>query len=183
VVRPTGDTSASKLLSLILRHRPRDFGVTLAPDGWASVDVVLAALAAHGRPVNGEELRALVEASDKQRFALSEDGLRIRAQQGHSVPVELGHPAVSPPPRLFHGTVARNVPAIRAAGLVRGRRHHVHLSASVAEAEAVGGRRGRPIVVEVLAGEMAAAGHLFWLTPNGVWLADHVPPEFLIIPL
>jgi putative RNA 2'-phosphotransferase len=177
-----GDVSLSKLLSLILRHRPEDFGVTLTSDGWASVDAVLAAFAARGRPLDRARLHDLVRTSDKQRFALSDDGLRIRAHQGHSIAVDLGHPAAVPPPRLFHGTVARYLPAIRAAGLVRGRRHHVHLSASVTQAEIVGRRRGPPVIIEVRAAEMAAAGHAFVLTPNGVWLTDHVPPEYLIIP-
>jgi putative RNA 2'-phosphotransferase len=176
------DRSLSKLLSLMLRHRPQDFGVALTADGWAPVEAVLAALAARGRRVDRTQLAGLVAANDKQRFAFSDDGRRIRAHQGHSVRVELGHPAVAPPGRLFHGTVARYLPGIRVAGLVRGRRHHVHLSASAAQAQIVGRRRGEPVVVEVLAGDMAAAGHLFWLTPNGVWLTDHVPARFLIFP-
>ncbi len=175
-------TNVSKLLSLILRHRPQDFGVVLDAQGWTPVDALLAALAARGVAVTRPELQRLVLRSDKQRFALSPDGRQIRANQGHSVQVELGHQSADPPEILFHGTVARFLPSIRAAGLVRGRRHHVHLSASRQQATAVGGRRGAPVVVEVLAGRMRADGHVFLLSPNGVWLAERVPPEYLLFP-
>ena len=177
-----GPVTTSKLLSLMLRHRPADFGLVLASDGWTSVESVLGALAAQGCPLTKEGLAELVRASDKQRFALSEDGARIRANQGHTVEVDLGHAPAHPPERLFHGTVARFLPSIRAQGLLRGQRHHVHLSPSEQQAKVVGKRRGPPVVIEVLAGRMAAAGHVFLLTPNGVWLTDHVPPEFLVIP-
>jgi len=174
--------STSKLLSLILRHRPGDFGVGLDDEGWVGVEKLLAALAAHQCPLSRPELEALVRASDKQRFALSPDGARIRANQGHSVGVRLAHPQQEPPELLFHGTVARALPSIREAGLLRGRRHHVHLSASRQVAMTVGGRRGAPIVLEVLAARMYAVGHVFLLSPNGVWLTERVPPEFLVIP-
>jgi putative RNA 2'-phosphotransferase len=172
----------SKLISLILRHRPADFGVVLDAAGWTSVEALLAALARRGLTVTPAELHALVAGSDKQRFALSDDGTRIRAQQGHSVAVALDHPVGSPPPRLYHGTVASALASIRVQGLVRGRRHHVHLSGSREQAERVGARRGAPVVLEIRAGAMAAAGHVFLLTPNQVWLTAHVPPEFLVLP-
>ena len=179
---PSETVALSKLLSLILRHRPHDFGVTLDAEGWTAIDTLLAALAARGQEVSRAELLALVRSSDKQRFALSPDGQRIRANQGHTVRVSLDHEPQDPPELLFHGTVARFLPSIRARGLERGRRHHVHLSASRAQAETVGARRGRPVVLEVLAGRMRAAGHVFLLSPNGVWLAEHVPPDFLVVP-
>ena len=176
------DVPTSKLLSLMLRHRPHDFGIVLDDAGWADVAAVLVALASHRRPVNPQELIALVQTSDKQCFALSPDGKRIRANQGHSIPVRLDLGASQPPDRLFHGTVARFLPSIRAKGLLRGRRHHVHLSASREVADAVGRRRGPPVIVEILAGRMADAGLVFLRTANGVWLTDHVPTEFLIFP-
>jgi putative RNA 2'-phosphotransferase len=174
--------ATSKLVSLILRHRPQDFGVVLDAEGWVAVGELLAALAAHGHPLSRHELETLVAASDKQRFALSPDGARIRANQGHSVEVQLEHPRREPPELLFHGTVDRFLPSIRASGLVRGQRHHVHLSASRELAAIVGGRRGAPVVLEVLAGPMHAAGHVFLLSPNGVWLTERVPPEWIRIP-
>jgi putative RNA 2'-phosphotransferase len=176
------DVTISKMLSRMLRHRPRDFGITLDEAGWAHVDGVLAALDARGSPVTRDELLALVRANDKQRFALSPDGQRIRAQQGHSVDVDLGYAPADPPEVLYHGTVARFLPSIRQTGLERGGRHHVHLSSSREQAEKVGRRRGAPIVIVVLAGRMRAAGHEFLLTPNGVWLTEHVPAGFLVFP-
>jgi putative RNA 2'-phosphotransferase len=175
-------TSTSKLLSLVLRHRPQDFGVVLDAEGWTGVDDLLAALAARGTQVSRSELAELVSTNDKQRFALSPDGTRIRANQGHSVSVRLEHQPREPPDLLFHGTVARALPSIRTAGLLRGRRHHVHLSGSRELAAIVGGRRGPPVVLEVLAGRMHAAGHVFLLSPNGVWLTDRVPAAFLVLP-
>jgi putative RNA 2'-phosphotransferase len=180
--QPAERVRLSKLVSLVLRHRPQDFGVTLDPAGWTDIAQLLAGLAAHGHPVTRDDLLAVVQTSDKQRFAVSADGLRVRANQGHSVQVELQHAAAHPPDRLFHGTVARNLASIRKTGLSRGRRHHVHLSSLRPLAEIVGRRRGVPLILEVLAGRMAAAGHVFLLTPNGVWLTDRVPPEFLLFP-
>jgi len=169
---------ASKLLSLVLRHRPQDYGLALDPSGWVSIDALLAALPG---AMTAEELQEVVRTSDKQRFAISPDGTRIRAQQGHSVPVELGYDPAPPPEILFHGTVAKFLASIRKEGLARGKRHHVHLSETPETARDVGGRRGAPVIIRVRAAAMAASGYLFLRTPNGVWLTEHVPPGFLEI--
>lgn len=171
--------SISKHLSYVLRHAPGSIGITLDRAGWARVDALLEALARSGRPLERAELEALVWASDKQRFAFSADGTKIRANQGHSIDVELGYTPVPPPEVLYHGTVARFLPAIFERGLERGKRHHVHLSATPELAKLVGGRRGVPVVLEVAAARMAEAGHVFFRSANGVWLTSHVPPEFL----
>jgi putative RNA 2'-phosphotransferase len=180
--RTAEDVKTSKLLSLLLRHRPETGGIRLDAGGWANVDDLLAALGRAGRSIDRARLEQIVRASDKRRFAFSEDGRSIRAQQGHSVEVELGHAAAPPPAALYHGTVAEALPAIRREGLTRGTRHHVHLSADVESARAVGARRGVPIVIEIAAAAMAADGHVFFLSPNGVWLTDHVPPKYLSVP-
>ena len=172
----------SRRLSFVLRHRPDSIGLQLDAAGWVEVDTLLSALAQHGRSVPRSALQRCVDTNDKQRFELSTDGQRIRARQGHSVPVELGYTPVAPPPVLFHGTVPRVVERIRAEGLVPGRRHHVHLSADRATATTVGRRRGRPVILTVDAAAMAAAGHTFFRTDNGVWLTDAVPPPFLRLP-
>jgi putative RNA 2'-phosphotransferase len=174
--------NTSKLLSLILRHRPQDFGVTLDAQGWTSVEVLLEALAARGVALSRRELLALVRDNDKQRFAISPDRQRIRANQGHSVGVDLQHAQAEPPDILFHGTVARFLPSIRKGGLLKGRRHHVHLSATLEQAAVVGARRGASVILEVHAGRMHADGHVFQLSPNGVWLAEAVPPGYLVFP-
>lgn len=170
----------SKFLSLVLRHDPGRIGIVLDDAGWTDVAGLLAACAAHGVSITRDELAAVVASSDKQRFALSPDGERIRANQGHSVEVDLQLAPAQPPAMLFHGTVEAAIASIRAEGLVRGQRHHVHLSTEVATATKVGGRRGKPVVLTVRAGDMAAAGHVFYCSANGVWLVDHVPPEFII---
>ena len=176
------DKTISKTLSLWLRHRPDSAGLTLDSAGWTDSDGVLGALAGRGIDCDWERLLAVVESSDKQRFELSADGARIRARQGHSVEVELGWPQAEPPELLYHGTVDRFLRAIRAEGLRPMRRHHVHLSPDKTTATIVGARRGEAVILTVRAGAMAAAGHVFFLTGNGVWLTDHVPAEYLAEP-
>ncbi len=169
----------SKFLSLVLRHTPEAIGIALDAEGYVAVDELLAAAARHGRRISREQLDEVVASNDKKRFALSADGRWIRASQGHSVEVELGLAAIEPPELLFHGTVERFLPSIREQGLVKGRRQHVHLSADRATAERVGRRRGRPVVLLIEARRMHADGHAFFLSANGVWLTDAVPPEHL----
>ena len=127
-----------------------------------------------------EELVELVASSDKQRFALSPDGTRIRANQGHSVEVDLQLAAAEPPAILYHGTVLGALPGIRERGLVRGARHHVHLSADLETATKVGARRGKPVILTIRADAMAGEGHVFYRSENGVWLVEHVPPRFVM---
>lgn len=172
-------TRISKFLSLVLRHQPASFGIALDRAGWTSVDALLEACAKHDVRFTRAELLDVVATSDKQRFALSADGLQIRANQGHTVAVELELGSAVPPAVLYHGTVERFVEAIRVQGLLKGQRHHVHLSADLETAKKVGGRRGKPVVLEVRAAEMVAAGMTFSISQNGVWLIDHVPPAYI----
>ncbi|HVM26966.1 MAG TPA: RNA 2'-phosphotransferase [Mycobacteriales bacterium] len=169
----------SKRLSYVLRHAPQSVGVELDEAGWVDVDVLLDAVGRHGLRLTRAELDAVVAGSDKQRFALDPAGRRIRASQGHSVPVDLGYGPASPPAELFHGTPVRNVPAIMREGLRPGNRHAVHLSPDVATAAAVGARRGAHAVLRVDAAAMAAGGHVFQVSANGVWLVAAVPPRYL----
>jgi putative RNA 2'-phosphotransferase len=172
----------SKLLSLALRHKPETLGLELDEAGWVAVDLVLEGLASHGTPITPSQLEDVVRTSDKQRFALSPDGKSIRANQGHTVDVDLGYEAAAPPDVLLHGTVERFLPAIRTQGLLRGQRHHVHLSANLDTAERVGQRRGRAVILQVHAKDMARDGHHFFLSTNGVWLTEHVPPAYIVFP-
>lgn len=170
----------SKLLSLGLRHEPAALGIVLDGRGWADVDALLAGLAKRGLAVTQDDLEEIVRTSDKQRFALSPDGARIRANQGHSIAVDLELPARAPPQLLFHGTVARFLEPIRKEGLTRRGRTHVHLSADEATASTVARRRsGEIVLLRVRADEMHRAGHVFYVSENGVWLVDHVPPRFI----
>ncbi|MEW1772842.1 RNA 2'-phosphotransferase [Streptomyces sp. NPDC086777] len=170
----------SKYLSKHLRHQPERIGLSLDEAGWVEIDTLLAAAAAHGFPVSREELDHVVAANDKQRFAV--EGTRIRASQGHSIDVDLGLPPATPPPYLYHGTVARNLEAIRRAGLAPMNRHDVHLSADRETATRVGARRGRPVVLSVDAAAMHRDGHVFHISANGVWLTRAVPPRYLRFP-
>ncbi len=173
--------SISRFLSLVLRHKPQSIGVTLDEAGWASVDELLAKAAAAGQRIAPDVLVEVVRSSDKQRFAFSADGSRIRANQGHSVDVALGLAAVTPPDTLFHGTASRWLAAILQDGLDKRQRHHVHLSHDPATARAVGQRHGTPVVLEIAAARLCADGHVFHRSANGVWLVDHVPAAYLRI--
>ncbi|ALU94966.1 RNA 2'-phosphotransferase [Streptomyces globisporus C-1027] len=167
----------SKYLSKHLRHQPERIGITLDENGWVGVETLLSAAALHGFTISRAELDHVVTVNDKRRFTV--DGDRIRANQGHTVAVDLDLPPAEPPAYLYHGTVARVMEAIRAEGLRPMTRHHVHLSPDRETATRVGARRGRPLVLTVDAGAMHRAGHVFRVSANGVWLADAVPPEFL----
>jgi len=169
----------SKFLSLVLRHQPQKIGITLDENGWVEVSALLAAMAEHGHHLDRKGLDRVVRENDKKRFAFSDDGLRIRANQGHSVEVNLALQPQVPPERLFHGTVERFLDSIFADGLLKRERHHVHLSPDVETAIKVGQRRGKPVILEVAAGDMHRVGHVFFQSNNGVWLVDDVPPQFL----
>jgi putative RNA 2'-phosphotransferase len=172
----------SKFLSFVLRHKPQAIDITLDAEGWVAVDELLAAAARHGQPVTRQQLEEVVATNDKQRFSFSPDGQFIRANQGHSVEVDLGLVPIEPPELLYHGTVERFLDSIRANGLLRGKRHHVHLSGDRETAARVGQRRGRPVVLVVEAGRMHRDGHPFFRSENGVWLTETVPPKYLRFP-
>jgi putative RNA 2'-phosphotransferase len=169
----------SRFLSRHLRHDPGRLGLELEPGGWVAVDALLAGCAARGLPLSRLELGEVVARNDKRRFAFDEAGTRIRASQGHSVPVDLGLAPAEPPARLFHGTSRDRAERILRDGLRPMGRHHVHLSPDTATARRVGARHGAPVVLEVASGELAAAGHVFLRSDNGVWLTGHVPPSAL----
>lgn len=172
----------SKFLSLVLRHQPEALGIELDENGWTDTTTLLRQLARQQRPLTLDELRHVVDTNSKKRFAFNDDLSRIRASQGHSVEVELGYQAVPPPVLLYHGTTARFLPGIQAEGLRKGSRHHVHLSAEAETAHQVGSRHGRPVILRIRAADMAAAGHSFFQSANGVWLAEEVPAAFIDFP-
>jgi len=172
----------SKFLSLVLRHKPEHIGLTLDREGWASIDDLIARAGANGMLLTREVVRRVVETSDKQRFAFDEAGQRIRANQGHSVDVELGLEPTEPPPVLFHGTAESALASIRTGGLHAASRQYVHLSPDEATAVKVGRRHGPPVVLRIDAARMRAEGHEFFCSTNGVWLTDAVPIEFIEFP-
>ena len=167
---------------MVLRHRPEAIGIQLDSNGWINVDELLTAMDRHGRTISRFELESVVRNNDKQRFAFSDDGIRIRANQGHSVLIDLGYEPAIPPEILLHGTPEYAVAAIKREGLKKMNRHHVHLHVDAKTTIEVGQRRGRPILLRVKAFEMHEHGFSFYVTPNHVWLVDEVPPEFIEFP-
>lgn len=176
------DTSNSKFLSLVLRHAPEKIGVELDENGWIDVEILLEAMGRNGKTLTRSDLERIVAENDKKRFAFNENGLRIRANQGHSVEVDLALQPRIPPELLFHGTPESFVVSILSTGLNKRQRHHVHLSADRLTATKVGERRGLPVILEVQAGAMHRAGHVFYQSANGVWLVDAVPAVYISAP-
>lgn len=174
--------STSKFLSLVLRHQPEAIGIELDDSGWTDIDGLIEAMCRSGKHITRDQLEQVVATNDKQRFVISEEGKQIRANQGHSVEVDLGYEAASPPEILLHGTPSTAVEAIRREGLKKMKRHHVHLHADSTTAESVGARRGKPVILRIRAQEMANAGFVFYVSANQVWLTDHVPPNFIDFP-
>ncbi|MBL9178124.1 MAG: RNA 2'-phosphotransferase [Verrucomicrobiaceae bacterium] len=179
---PAQTTSASKFLSLVLRHEPDTAHVTLDSAGWVEVAALLAGCAKAGRTLSREELEHVVATNAKKRFEFSADGTRIRASQGHSVAVDLNYEAKEPPELLYHGTATRFLDSIRSQGLLKMQRHHVHLAAETKMTLEVGARHGKPALLTILAAQMIQAGHTFYLSTNGVWLVEHVPVNFIRFP-
>ena len=168
-----------KFLSFVLRHDQETIGLRLDAQGWARIDELIRKASAAGRKFRREDLLDVVAINDKKRFSLSDDGLRIRATQGHSVALDLGLPPREPPQVLYHGTATRFLGAIWSEGLKPQARQQVHLSTDAATALLVGQRHGKPIVLQIDAHAMHAHGFKFYLADNGAWLTDCAPPEFL----
>jgi putative RNA 2'-phosphotransferase len=156
-------------------------GLTLEPGGWVLIDDVLNGAAQRHFRISREELNEVVAQNDKQRYSFDETGTKIRANQGHSVEVDLQLQEAAPPAELFHGTVAKFLDAILAEGLQKMNRHDVHLSPNLETATKVGQRRGKPVILIIESGRMHADGYKFRRSDNGVWLTDHVPPKYLRI--
>ena len=171
-------TKASKFLSLVLRHKPDVIGLQLDSSGWASISE-LVNNADKELMLTQDLIRQTVASNDKQRFQISDDGLRIRASQGHSIKVDLQLKPQEPPAKLFHGTAMRFLESIHKEGLKAGQRHHVHLSTDIDTATAVGKRYGKPVILEVDAAAMRQQGHEFLLSENNVWLTKSVPYTYI----
>lgn len=174
--------STSKFLSLVLRHKPEEIGLSLDANGWASIDDLILLASRKGTALTREVIEEVVADNDKKRFVISPNGSKIRANQGHSVSIDLGLTPREPPITLFHGTATRFVDSIRQQGLMHGERQHVHLSADGEVAVTVGQRHGKPVTLTIAARTMFEQGHLFYLSENGVWLTEHVPNTFIEFP-
>lgn len=166
-------------MSSVLRHKPEAIGLQLDLSGWADVAELIEKARKTGMILTSAKITTIVATSDKLRFALSDDGKRIRANQGHSVSVDLGLPQTVPPEILFHGTGQRNLSGIRKNGILSMKRALVHLSKERNTAISVGKRHGFPVVLTVQAGKMHRDGYQFYLSENGVWLTEHVPAKYV----
>lgn len=173
-------TDMSKLIACVLRHKPELLKLTLDEHGWCDAALLVERLNAI-QPFTMDMLRSIVANDSKQRYAFSEDGGRIRANQGHSIPVDVELPVADPPAVLYHGTAERFVESILHQGLKPRSRLYVHLSADAATARNVGRRHGQPVIFTVDAARMAADGCTFYRSVNGVWLVDAVSPEYLTL--
>jgi putative RNA 2'-phosphotransferase len=168
----------SKFLSLILRHQPEKVGLVLDDNGWTGVAILIQKLKEAGVELDINRLKHIVATNPKKRFAFNDTLDKIRANQGHSVDVELGYSPKEPPEILYHGTAMQSVASIRETGIEKRDRQQVHLSADIETALKVAQRHGKPFIFEVLAGLMHADKYEFYLSENGVWLTDHVPVKY-----
>lgn len=171
----------SKILSLVLRHKPGKIGLTLDSEGWAGIDELIRCANQHGKQLTKETIAHVVANNDKKRFALSEDGKRIRASQGHSINIDLGLEELTPPRFLYHGTATRFLESIQAQGLKSSGRQHVHLSGDRETAVKVGQRHGKPVVLVIDSERMHEDGYKFYRSANNVWLTDTVPTVYFKI--
>ena len=168
----------SKYLSLILRHKPETIGISLDEHGWAKVQELIDGIS-KTQPINMAVLEQIVSEDEKQRYSFNEDKTLIRANQGHSIPVDVELEAIDPPEILFHGTAEKYVLYIDKEGLLPKSRLYVHLSADVQTATKVGQRHGKPVIYIVKSGEMRRNGYQFYCSVNGVWLTKKVPIQYL----
>ena len=172
---------ASRFLSLVLRHKPEAAGIELDNHGWAKVDELLKGME-QKHPLTMDQLETIVRFDNKQRYSFNEDHTQIRANQGHSIPVDVELEECDPPGILYHGTGEKYLESIRKSGLIPKARLYVHLSPDVKTATAVGSRHGKPVVLTVKSGQMHLAGLRFFRSANGVWLTTHVPMKYLAFP-
>jgi putative RNA 2'-phosphotransferase len=173
-----GINDTSKYIALILRHKPDAIGITLDEHGWANVDELIAGIA-KTQDFNMDMLEQIVAEDEKQRYSFNEDKTLIRANQGHSIPVDVELKEVEPPVILYHGTGEKYVKSIDEQGLIPKSRLYVHLSADRETALKVGQRHGRPVVYQVRSGDMFKDGFVFCCSVNGVWLTKYVPNQYL----
>ncbi len=174
----------SKFLSLILRHKPQTVNLQLDKNGWADIKKLIQQVNINNKKLNLDfkKLEYVVENNDKQRFIFDDEKTKIRANQGHSIKIDLGYEQVEPPEYLYHGTAKKNIGSIMKKGLIKRQRHHVHLSSDTETAVKVGSRHGKPVVLKIQSKKMHHDGLRFYLSDNGVWLTDFIQPEYIEFP-
>ncbi len=174
------NNKTSKFIALILRHKPETIGITLDEHGWANVQELIDGINATGKHhLNMELLEEIVRLDEKQRYSFNEDRSLIRANQGHSIPVDVELKETLPPKMLYHGTGEKYVPSIDEQGLIPKSRLYVHMSADKETAKTVGSRHGKPVIYEIDCKSMSDDGYRFYLSENHVWLTKAVPAKYL----
>lgn len=168
-----------KFLSLVLRHEPQKIGLELDEQGWANVQQLIEKCKKHRYHFSMEELEEIVETNNKQRYSFNEKKNKIRANQGHSIDIDLALSPVTPPEFLYHGTATRFLSSIMNEGIIKGSRQHVHLSSDKDTAEKVGSRHGKVCILTIMTGKMHEDGILFYCSDNGVWLTDFVDVKYI----
>lgn len=173
------DIALGRFLSLVLRHHPQAAFVTLDAHGWADVEALLSGCSRAGKPLDREDLERIVQENSKQRYSFNEDHTKIRANQGHSLPVDVELTQAVPPDVLYHGTATRFLDSIRQKGITAASRQYVHLSADVDTARTVGARHGKPVVLVVDTRTMVQDNQLFYRSKNQIWLCRAVPWQYV----
>ena len=168
----------SKFISLILRHKPEMIGISLDEHGWASVSELIEGISKK-QYIDMAMLEKIVATDSKQRYSFNEDKTLIRANQGHSIPVDVELPVKKPPVILYHGTGEKYVTSIDEQGLIPKSRLYVHLSGDESTAKVVGSRHGKPVIYEIRASQMYNDGYVFYQSVNGVWLTKSVPVKYM----
>ncbi|MBQ9063744.1 MAG: RNA 2'-phosphotransferase [Eubacterium sp.] len=172
--------NTSRFISLILRHKPETIGITLDEHGWADVQELIDGINhSGGHFLDMEGLEEIVRSDEKQRYSFNEDHTLIRANQGHSIPVDVELEEKTPPDVLWHGTGEKYVDSIDAQGLIPKSRLYVHLSSDVETAMKVGSRHGRPVIYEIDCKQMSQDGYRFFESANHIWLTKKVPVKYL----
>ena len=174
------DISLGRFISLVLRHHPEVIGITLDSEGWADTVQLLDGINATGRKINMDTLERIVRENNKQRYSFNEDKTRIRANQGHSIPVDIKMQQLTPPDRLYHGTAQSKLELIKQSGIKKMSRLYVHLSKDIETAITVGSRHGKPVVLVIDTASMAKDGYTFKLSDNGVWQSEDIPWKYVL---
>lgn len=175
------DTKVSKVMSLVLRHQPESIGVRIDGEGWCNIEELIIGINKKGYKINRDDIERIVKEDNKQRYSFNEDKSKIRANQGHSIPVDLGLKEVKPPDVLYHGTAEHVLAKILASGIKKQSRQYVHLSKDEETALVVGKRHGKPVILKIDSKMMYEDGIMFFISENGIWLTDFVDKKYITL--
>lgn len=179
-MKKLNDIKLSRFLSLVLRHKPEEIGITLDKNGWVDVKELIEKIKLSSRYIDIEILERIVREDDKGRYSFDEKKEKIRANQGHSIIVELDLKEIMPSTILYHGTATRFLERIKEKGIIKGKRQYVHLSDNIETAKSVGKRHGEVVILPIDIEGLNKIGHKFYLSENKVWLSDDIPSKYIL---